>query len=195
MKKLSQYAKENNVTYKTAWNHFHAGLIENAYQLPTGTVVIPDSQSLKNKKESQHVVTYARVSSSENKNNLIAQSKRLADFCNAKGWTVNEQVEEIGSGVNDKRKKLLSILEKAKATKIIVEHKDSLTRFGFEYIKTNCDLFNCEIIVLNESDNDKENTIEDFVSIITSFCAKLYGQRRSKRKTEKLILELQKNDS
>lgn len=188
MKKLSQYAKENNITYRTAWNHFNSGLIEGAYQLPTGTVVIPDSTSLNNKKD--HVVTYARVSSSENKDNLESQSKRLVDFCNAKGWTVKEEIKEVGSGVNSNRKKLLSILQKANATKLIIEHKDRLTRFGFEYVQCACDLFGCEIIILNEANDDKERIIEDFVSIITSFCAKIYGNRRSKRKTEKLIKEL-----
>jgi len=188
MKKLSQYAKENNITYRTAWTHFHSGLIQGAYQLPTGTVVIPDSTSLENKQD--HVVTYARVSSSENKDNLESQSKRLVDFCNAKRWTVKEEVKEIGSGVNSRRKKMLSILQQSNATKLVVEHKDRLTRFGFEYIKCACDLFGCEIIILNEANDDKERIIEDFVSIITSFCVKIYGHRRSKRKTEKLIKEL-----
>jgi putative resolvase len=189
MKKLSQYAKENNVTYRTAWNHFHAGLIENAYQLPTGTVVIPDSTAIANKLD--YVVTYARVSSSENKSNLNKQSQRLQDFCFAKGWKIEENIVEIGSGLNDKRPKLLSLLSKAKATKLVVEHKDRLTRFGFEYIKAACENFGCEVVVLNSSEDQKENIIEDFVSVITSFCAKIYGQRRSKRKTEQLIKELQ----
>jgi predicted site-specific integrase-resolvase len=189
MKKLSQYAKENNITYRTAWNHFHAGLIEHAYQLPTGTVVIPDSTPITCK--SDHVITYARVSSSENKSNLSKQSQRLQDFCFAKGWTIKENIVEIGSGLNDKRPKLLSVLSKAKASKLVVEHKDRLTRFGFEYIKTACQNFGCEIVVLNSSEDQKENIIEDFVSVITSFCAKIYGHRRSKRKTEQLIKELQ----
>lgn len=192
MKKLSQYAKENNITYRTAWSHFHAGLIENAYQLPTGTVVIPDSTKLQNKQD--YIVTYSRVSSSENKTNLTSQSKRLQDFCYAKGWIINESITEIGSGLNDKRPKLLSIISKAKATKLVVEHKDRLTRFGFEYIKTACENFGCEIVILNNTDDEKENIIEDFVSIITRFCAKIYGHRRSKRKTEQLIKELQDND-
>jgi len=76
MKKLRQYAKENNVTYRTAWNHFHAGLINGAYQLPTGTIVIPDV--LQSKPNKDYIVTYSRVSSSENKPNLESQSRRLA---------------------------------------------------------------------------------------------------------------------
>jgi putative resolvase len=196
MKKLSDYAKQHGCCYKTAYNHYRQGLIEGAYQLPTGRVVIPDSSDLdKNitgvtpKKE--YIVTYARVSSSENKTNIMKQSERLKDFCSAKGWTIQESVEEVGSGINDNRKKLLKIFKEEKATKIIVEHKDRLTRFGFNYIQELCNKFDCEIIILNETESRQENLIEDFVSIITSFCAKIYGQRRSKRKTEKLIKELE----
>ena len=39
-------------------------------------------------------------------------------------------------------------------------------------------------------DNDKEDLIQDFISVITSFCTRIYGQRISKRKVEKLIKEL-----
>lgn len=191
MKKLSEYAKEHNITYRTAFSHYHKGLISGAYQLPTGTIVIPDNAP-NNKIIQDYVITYARVSSSENKENLKNQSKRLIDFCNAKGWTTKENIIEIGSGINDNRTKLLKILKDKKATKLIVEHKDRLTRFGFNYIKEICNLINCEIIILNETTTEKEDIIQDFVSIITSFCAKIYGQRRTKRNTEKLISELNK---
>ena len=192
MKKLSEYAKIHGVTYRTAFNHFKAGLIENAYQLPSGRIVIPDSTELVPKKD--YTVTYARVSSSENKDNLKTQSQRLIDFCNANGWSTSENITEIGSGVNDNRKKLLKILQEEKASRIVVEHKDRLTRIGFKFIQEACKKFGCEIVVINNVDGEREDIIQDFVSIITSFCSKLYGQRRSKRKTEQLIKDLDNND-
>lgn len=192
MKKLRDYADEHGVTYTTAYNHYKRGLIKGAYQLPTGTIVIPDDYSVENKTE--YIITYARVSSSENKDNLERQSQRLIDFCNANGWKTHENIKEIGSGINENRTKLNKILSEAKATKIIVEHKDRLTRFGFTYIEQWAQQTQCEIIVLNQTNNAKEDIIQDFISIITSFCAKIYGQRRSKRKTEKIIKELKEND-
>lgn len=42
--KLSTYAKQLGVTYRTAWNMFKDGKIDGAYQLPTGTVIVPDKQ-------------------------------------------------------------------------------------------------------------------------------------------------------
>lgn len=190
MKKLSEYAKEHAVTYRTAFNHFHKGLISGAYQLPSGAIVIPDHTQQTKLKTTEYVITYARVSSSENKENLLSQSKRLIDYCNAKGWTTQENIIEIGSGVNDNRQKLLKIFEDKKATKLVVEHKDRLTRFGFNFIKELCKQIDCEIVILNNVE-EKEDLLQDFVSIITSFCAKIYGQRRSKRNTEKLIKQLQ----
>lgn len=72
-------------------------------------------------------------------------------------------------------------------SRIVVEHKDRLTRFGFNYIKT---LWHGEIIIINEVTEDEKDLMQDFVSLVTSFCARLYGKRRSRRATEKLIKEL-----
>lgn len=182
--KLSEYARLNSVTYRTAWQWYKDGKIEGAKQLNTGTVVVPD---MKKPVRDEYVVVYSRVSSSENKSNLENQAQRLIDFCLAKGWIIKEVIKETGSGLNDSRKKLLKLLKERKATKIVIEHKDRLTRFGFNYIK---ELFDGEIVVVNEAENDKQDLIQDFISVITSFCARIYGQRRSKRKTEKIIQEL-----
>jgi predicted site-specific integrase-resolvase len=191
--KLTDWAKVQGVCYMSAWNYFHAGQIEGAFRLPSGAIIVPDPIPVKPAKK-ECIVTYARVSSSENKNNknnLATQSKRLIDFCNAKGWQTNNNIKEIGSGLNDKRRKLENVLKEGNVTKLIVEHKDRLCRFGFNYIKILCEKINCELIVINETESEKEDLIQDFVSVITSFCARIYGQRRSRRRTEKLIKELE----
>ena len=51
-----------------------------------------------------------------------------------------------------------------------------------------------EVEIINESSNDRDDLMEDFVSIITSFCARLYGLRRNKRRTEKLIENILKEE-
>ncbi len=189
--KLSKWALEKGIKYRTAWFMFSRGQISGAYQLPTGTIIVPNEANV-NKKS--HIVTYARVSSSENKENLLSQSKRLIDYCNANGWKTDENITEIGSGLNDKRPKLLKVLSEGVATKLVVEHKDRLSRFGSSYIEEACKHFKCEVIYINKIQNEKEDLIQDFINIITSFCARISGQRRNKRKTEQLIKELQ-NDS
>lgn len=184
--KLSDYAKHLGMEYRTVWNWYKAGKIPNSFKTPGGSIVVMDADSIRD----DYVVTYARVSSSENKDNLNTQSDRLQQFCIANGWVIKENIKEIGSGINDNRKKLQRLLNNDKATKIVVEHKDRLTRFGFRYLDTMFSRLGCEIIVINTSDDDKEDLMQDLVSIITSFTARYYGLRRGKRKTEQIIKEL-----
>jgi putative resolvase len=185
--KLSTYAKKLGITYKTAWNHYRAGMIPTARKLPTGIIIVDETEV--NRKECTAV--YARVSSSMNKSNLLSQSQRVQDFCAAKGWVVCAVVEEIGSGLNDNRKKLTHLLLDKNVTRIVVEHKDRLSRFGVNYIKA---LWNGEIVIINEVSEDEKDLMQDFVSLVTSLTARLYGRRRSRRLTEKLIAKLKEDD-
>ena len=187
--KLSAYAKHLGVGYRTVWNLYRTGRTPGAYTLPTGTVIVPDPTQTAVDRGATAV--YARVSSSENKPNLSSHSKRVQDFCAAKGWEVGVVVEECGSGLNDSRKKLLALLKDPKVTRIVVEHKDCLTRFGFTYIK---ELWAGQLVVINEVQADEQDLMTDFVSLVTSFTARLYGRRRSHRRTEKLIQSLRDAD-
>ena len=99
----------------------------------------------------------------------------------------------MGSGLNDTRKKLTSILSDRNFDILIVEHKDRLSRFGANYIQIILAETNRVLEIVNGSDNDKDDLMSDFAAVITSFCARLYGQRRAKRKTEKIIADLEKN--
>jgi putative resolvase len=118
--------------------------------------------------------------------------ERLKSYAYAKGYTVVKEVREVGSGLNDKRQKLEKVLLSDDWSIIIVEHKDRFSRFGFNYISLLLEKLGKKVEVINEAESEREDLMSDFVSIITSFTARLYGQRRSKRKTEKIIEELKK---
>jgi predicted site-specific integrase-resolvase len=186
--KLSRLAQQAGMCYKTAWRWWKTGKIK-GYQTETGTVVITEEISEQPGQE-RVVVIYVRVSANENRPNLDSQAERLAAYCGAKGCKVVKVVKEVGSGVNDGRKKLLALLADPTVTVIVVEHKDRLTRFGFKYIETLLAMQGRSIEVVNVTKNPIEDLIADFVSILYSFCAKRYGQRRAKRKTEKSVHEL-----
>lgn len=186
--KLSTWAKKHDLGYRRAWELFKQGRIPNAIKQPSGSVIIPDD--LPNIEEK--IVVYARVSSSENKANLEKQADRLTSYCNAKGWKVEKVIKEIGSGLNDNRKQLEKLLMDKTITVIVVEHSDRFSRFGMNYIQKLMELQGRKIEIINKQSNDKDDLMQDFVSIITSFTARLYGQRRTKRKTEQLIKELEK---
>lgn len=194
--KLTDYARELGVTRQTANRWFHDGKIPGAYQLDTGTIIVPNDIFKSHNENQGKTIIYARVSSSEQrKTNLETQAQRLIDFSIANGWQIDEVIKEVGSGLNDERPKLTKILTSDEPIKrIVVEHKDRLTRFGFNYLEILAKTKNFEIVVVNQVDSDKEDLIQDFISIITSFCARIYSKRRVARKTEQLIEEL-KNET
>lgn len=187
--KLSKYAEKIGVKRATATKWFHKGLIKGAYQLPTGTIIVPDE--IFNEKENKvgETVIYARVSSPERrKTDLEYQAKRMSDFCISNGWKIDRIVKEVGSGLNDSRPKLMELFEgKRNIQRIVVEHKDRLTRFGFNYLSALARAKRIEIIVADETESPKEDLMLDFVSVITSFCARMYGQRRGKKKKDKML--------
>jgi putative resolvase len=185
--KLSQYAKQQGISYRTALRWFRDGTIH-GYQAPSGTIIVTERDQVQTV---QKVAIYARVSSSEQRENLERQAERLSQYCTIRGYHVAMVVKEIASGVNDSRPKLLSLLKDASITRVVVEHRDRLTRFGFHYIDALLTIQGRVIEVVNPAENDKEELLADLTSIIYSFCARLYGQRRAKRKTQKVVQELQ----
>lgn len=188
--KISQYAKKYGVTTRTVWNWIYDEKINFERDKTNHIIIVEDEDKSLN----DAVAIYARVSSSENKNNLVRQRERLENYCAAKGYKVIRVVEEVGSGLNDNRKKLESLLMDESIKKIVVEHSDRFSRFGMNYIVKLLKLQGREVEVINEQSNDRDDLMQDFVSIITSFCARLYGQRRNKRRTEKIIEELSKEE-
>ena len=128
--KISEYAKLNHVTYRTVWNWIKEGKLETERSTTGRIQIVVDEATEKT------VAIYARVSSSENKDTLDRQTQRLLDYCNAKGYRVQKIVKEIGSGLDDQRKKLHSILSDRSINLIVVEHKDRFCRFGMNYTET-----------------------------------------------------------
>jgi predicted site-specific integrase-resolvase len=178
--KLSDYAKKFNVTYRTAWNRFKQGKIDGAFMDETNHVLIPINK-FENKNK---VIIYSRVSNSDRKDNLDRQSERLTNYAINNGYSIIDSIKEVGSGLNDDRKKLTNILKRNDYDILLVENKDRLTRFGFNYIETLLNNTNKEIIVVNKSDDDKTDLIQDLVSIIYSFSARMYGLRKKKNKQD-----------
>lgn len=188
--KLSQYAKELGVCYKTAWNLFKQNKINGAYQLESGTVIVPNN-IFDNNTQENGVILYARTSSSKNKTLLENQVKRLEQYAITKGYKIKQIVKEYGSGLNDERKLLSKILKDDNYDKIIVENKDRLTRFGFNWIQL---LTGNRIEVINESKEKDEDITKDLISIIHCFSARIYGLRRSqnlKNNIKKYIKEIE----
>ena len=194
--RLKEYADAMHVTWKTANRWYHAGQIPGAWQTPSGSIMVPDPPAIDaNNGDDGLTVVYARVSNAaRRKTDLEAQAERLAGYCTARGWTVDKVVREVGSGLNDKRPKLEKILTgEQKVKRIVIEHRDRLTRFGYHYLELLTRARGTEIVCANPAEDDRDELLQDFTSIITSFCARIYGQRRGKRKTDLIKNDLNGN--
>jgi predicted site-specific integrase-resolvase len=179
--RLSQYAQKMGVSYKTAFRWWQAGKLD-AYQLDTGTIIVRDPAQ---PSETASVALYARVSSADQKEDLERQIQRLKEYASQRGYQVSKIASEIASGLNDSRPKLMKILTDASIGIIVIEHRDRLTRFGFNYIDQLLAMQNRRLEVMYPSDTDN-NLVDDFVAVITSMAARIYGRRNSKRRAEQV---------
>jgi|SRR5438034_8845045 len=180
--KLSQYAKKAGISYKTAWRWYKAGTLD-AYQTPTGMVVVRDPHM--ERPPTGRIALYARVSSADQKSDLERQVQRLQDYATARGYQVAKEVNEIASGLNDSRPKFLELLADPTIGTIIVEKRDRSTRFGWNYMTTLMEAHGRRMEAVFP-DETKDDLVNDFVSIITSMAARIYGRRGSRRKAERI---------
>src|SRR5947209_4078011 len=104
--KLSQYAKQQGISYSTALRWWHQGAIR-GYQAPSGTIIV--DPEAKPPAWEEKVVIYARVSSAEHKEHLERQVERLVHYCTVRGYQVAHVVQEIASGVNESCPQLLAL--------------------------------------------------------------------------------------
>ena len=124
---------------------------------------------------------YARVSSQAQKPDLDNQIRVLEQFCTVNGWAVDEWIREVGGGLNFRRRHFLRILDAVvlgRVERLIVAHRDRLCRFGFEMVEHLCRTHDCDLVVMNqESLSPEQEMVQDMLSIVHCFSARLYGLR------------------
>ena len=140
------------------------------------------------------VVGYCRVSTPSQKDDLETQVVNVKSYMYAKGYQF-EIIEDIGSGINYKKKGLQTLISKInnkEISKIVILYKDRLIRFGFELIEYLCNINDIEIEIIDNTTQSKEQELtDDLIQIITVFANRLYGQRS--KKTKRLIDEVKNN--
>jgi putative resolvase len=184
--KLSEYATRNGIQYRAAWNRYKAGRIEGAYLDDSGHVVVPDPRHAL----VGRAAMYARVCTDKQRGDLDRQAQRMTEFANAAGLSVVAVIKEVASGVSDTRPKLTALLKEDSWGTLVVEHKDRLSRVGFGWFEVLLGLQGRRIVVADAATEDNADLLEDFVSIIYSFAARLYGLRSARRRTDDVIVAL-----
>jgi predicted site-specific integrase-resolvase len=138
-------------------------------------------------------LAYARVSSHDQKDDLVTQVALLESFCAANGWSY-EVVQDLGSGLNYNKRGLRQLIKRlciGDVGRLVLTHKDRLLRFGSEIVFALCEEFNVEVTVINQSEKPlsiEEELAGDVLEIITVFSARLSGSRshQNRQLVEKL---------
>lgn len=137
----------------------------------------------KNEEKGKPVVCYCRVSSSKQKNDLVRQVAFMRQqFSDA------DIIQDIGSGLNFKRKGLQTILQRLlqgdKFT-LIVPHRDRLCRFGFEMLQFLFEQNGGELLVLNQENvSPQQELTEDLLAILHVFSCRMHGLRKYKNQIQ-----------
>lgn len=130
------------------------------------------------------IIAYARVSSRDQKDDLQRQAQLLELYCAKEGW-IFEKIIDHGSGMNDKKKGLQTLLNDIldnKVERLVITHKDRLLRFGAELVFMICEARDVEVVIINQGEelSFEQELAQDVLEIITVFSARLYGSRSKK---------------
>lgn len=141
--------------------------------------------------EPTRLVAYCRVSSAAQKPDLANQRKVLEEFVVAKGLANVEFIEEVGGGLNFKRKRFLALMDeigRGEIKTLILAHRDRLTRFGFEWFEHFAKINGCELLVLNQERlSPEQEMVQDLMTIVHCFSSRLYGLRNYRKKLDEAL--------
>lgn len=196
--KAKEVLKLLSISRVTLCKYVKTGIIK-GNKLPTGIWVYDDDSvfsliGLKKKKKNKINVSYSRVSTYSQKNQLKDQTQRIYESCISKGIQLDKQIEDIKSGMSFDRKgfnDLCQLIIKGEVELLVIENKDRLMRFGFEGFEQMFKYFGTKILVLSEEIQNKsyeQELTEDLLSIIHYFSMKSYSNRR---KLDKMRKELE----
>lgn len=154
----------------------------------------------KKQKKNKKIISYSRVSTQNQRKQLKEQTQRIYESCLSKGIQLDEQIEDIKSGMSFDRKgfqKLCEMVIKNEVELIVIENKDRLMRFGYESFEGMFRYFGCKILVLSEEIQNKtyeQELADDLLSIIHYFSMKSYSHRRRLNKIRKELEEERTNE-
>ncbi len=145
-----------------------------------------DVFSLKTNSSPRINITYARVSTHKQKQDLVNQEDALLQFTKINGIIISKTFSEICSGMDLQRKQFQTITQLVmlhKIDKIFITYKDRLTRINFDFISKLFSEFGTHIVILNDSieKTTEQEFFEDLVSMIHSFSMKMYSKRKKKK--------------
>ena len=167
---------------------------ENGYlkatKLPSGQYEFDDQcvYDLRNKRRKRMTVIYGRVSTYKQKNDLKNQMDDLREFAKQRDYTINHEYKDIASGISFKNRKqffdLLDLVLNYKVERVVISHKDRLSRVGFDLFKYLFDKYGTEIVVMSDyldPQTDEHEIFSEIITLLHCFAMRQYSSRRKLR--------------
>ena len=151
-------------------------------QLPNGRyyVVVPPANE-------GRCVVYARVWSADQKEDLDRQVGSGRGVGHPTGSTGRmRSSRRLAPGLNGNRRRLRRLVADHTVGTIVVEHRERLSRFGFEYVEAALAGRGARILVMDEAELE-DDLVRDATEVMTSLCARLYGRRSARRRAERAL--------
>ena len=186
--KSNKVLKLLQVTRPTLCRYVKEGTIK-VKKLPSGFYDYDEESVYKflNKDLERKNIIYCRVSTSKQKKDLENQKKNVESYCLKNGIKISDVYSDIGSGINFDRKefqRLVNDVVNHRISKVYITYKDRLSRISFELFKNLFSEFNCEIVVLNDTEDSKiveKEIFNEIISLIHCFAMRVYSSRRQKK--------------
>ena len=121
---------------------------------------------------------------------LDRQVGRVVEWATQQGYRPGDVVKETGSGLNGNRRLLRRLVADPTVGTIVVEHRERLSRFGFEYVEAALAGRGACILVMEEGELE-DDLVRDVTEVMTSLCARLYGRRSARRRAERALAAAQ----
>ena len=189
--KAKEVLKILKITRPTLTHYGKSGKLK-VIRLPNGMYDYDEDSVLKcaNITTERSSVIYARVSTQKQKKDLQNQIEILMNYANSNGYKITKTYKDIASGLSYDRGEFLSLLNDVieyKIKNVFITNKDRLTRVSFDMWKTLFKQFNCELKVINETNNESDNSdkeiFNDIISLLHCLAMKMYSARRKKKIT------------
>ena len=187
--RIREWAEREGFHPQTVWRWCREGTMPVPFErTATGAIIVhdPKYETTPTTPQAGRTVCYARVSSSDQKNDLQRQADRLKAFAFNMGVAAPEVVTEVGSGMNDKRRKLNRLLADPTVATIIVEHRDRLARMNVGLIESALEASGRRLIVVDDTELD-DDLARDMAEVLTSFCTRLYGRKSAKQRAQRAL--------
>jgi excisionase family DNA binding protein len=189
---ISGVCRQLGISLSTVYRRIKAGTIVPAFRTSGGhrrferyTVTPAERQA----QTPLRVVTYSRVSSVDQRQDLAVQSEKLRRYVEERyAGGSHLHISDLGSGLNYRKKclnQLLTLIMSGHIDVLALNHKDRLLRYGAELVFKLCTFKNVRVDIVETSPVERSFEQElavDVIELMTVFCARLYGKRSHRNK-------------